>query len=413
MELFFGGYSANKLGRRGTMLLNSWIFLAGGLMMTLAPNLLWLIPARLIIGFASGLSSVVVPVYLGEIAPPTLRGTLGTCTQFAMVIGLLFSPLLSFKLATYSLWRYLFAVTPALAFFQLLVSPVLLESPRWLLSRDNNCCQARCVIKSLRGFRSKEEVENEVSNFLYASAKHKTSRDSAHSSGAMIDLFQKRNTRLLLISSIVLQMAQQLCGINAVFYYSAMFFDGVISNPLQGTAIVSFVNVVATYVALQLMDNTPRRTLILWSSGGMLASTIVLIAALLGAINQGIALFAVMAFVSFFEIGLGPIPWLIVAEMFDAKYVATAMSLACIVNWACNFLVGLLFPLVQQHLGAFSFGPFAVVLMLTFLFSFFYLPETHNRTVEEIQRLVGSEDEEVKRAIEVVEAVDDYNFEFD
>ena len=192
-----------------------------------------------------------------------------------------------------------------------------------------------------------------------------------------------------------------------------MFFDGVISNPLQGTAIVSFVNVVATYVALQLMDNTPRRTLILWSSGGMLASTIVLIAALLGAINQGIALFAVIAFVSFFEIGLGPIPWLIVAEMFDAKYVATAMSLACIVNWACNFLVGLLFPLVQQHLGAFSFGPFAVVLMLTFLFSFFYLPETHNRTVEEIQRLVGSEDEEVKRAIEVVEAVDDYNFEFD
>ena len=169
---------------------------------------------------------------VGEIAPPTLRGTLGTCTQFAMVIinaccdwivgdvckqviGLLFSPLLSFKLATYSLWRYLFAVTPALAFFQLLVSPVLLESPRWLLSRDNNCCRARCVIKSLRGFRSKEEVENEVSNFLYASAKHKTSRDSAHSSGAMIDLFQKRNTRLLLISSIVLQMAQQLCGINA------------------------------------------------------------------------------------------------------------------------------------------------------------------------------------------------------
>lgn len=407
------------------MLVNTWIFLFGGLVMTLAPTIFWLIPARLIIGFASGLSSVVVPVYLGmtsrplslililpagEIAPPTVRGTLGTCTQFALVVGILVSPLVAFPLATPSLWRWLFAATPLLAILQLLISPFLLESPRWLLNKDENSTVARCVIKALRGFRSDEEIELEVQNFMYASTKHKTGRDSAHSSGAMWDLCTAKDIRILVVSVIILQMAQQLCGINAVFYYSSSFFEGVIDNPLLGTTLVSAINVFATYIALKLMDTTNRRTLLLWSAGGMLISTVFIIAALLDILPNFIALFAVMAFVSFFEIGLGPIPWLIVAEMFDAKYVATAMSLACIVNWGCNFLVGLLFPFLQQALGPWSFGPFGLVLIATFLFTYLLLPETHGKSVAEIQRLIGSGDEEIKRAIEVIEGVDDFDF---
>lgn len=125
-----GGYIANKRGRKGALLLTSWVFLVGGLLMGLAMNVYWLIPARFLVGFASGLSSVVVPVYLGEIAPPTLRGTLGTCTQFALVIGILASSLVAFPLATESGWRYLFLVTPALCVLQLVLSSLLLESPR-------------------------------------------------------------------------------------------------------------------------------------------------------------------------------------------------------------------------------------------------------------------------------------------
>lgn len=132
-----------------------------------------------------------------------------------MVIGILVSPLLAFPLATEELWRYLFALTPTLALFQLIVSPFLLESPRWLLTKSEKSPEARCVIKALRGFRSDQEVENEVSNFLFASAKHKTGRDSAHSGGAIMDLFKVKSIQRLVISSVVLQMAQQLCGINA------------------------------------------------------------------------------------------------------------------------------------------------------------------------------------------------------
>lgn len=92
--------------------------MAGGLLMSLAPGMLWLVPARFVTGFASGLSTVLVPVYLGEMAPPTMRGTLGTLSQFAMVIGILASDLLAFPLATDRRWRFLFAVTPVLAFAQ-------------------------------------------------------------------------------------------------------------------------------------------------------------------------------------------------------------------------------------------------------------------------------------------------------
>lgn len=113
-----GGSMANKLGRRGACMWNMWMFFVGGLVMTLAPSMPWLVPGRFIAGFASGLSTVLVPVYLGEMAPPTLRGTLGTLSQFAMVIGILASDLLAFPFATEESWRYLFAVTPILAIAQ-------------------------------------------------------------------------------------------------------------------------------------------------------------------------------------------------------------------------------------------------------------------------------------------------------
>lgn len=213
---------------------------------------------------------------------------------------------------------------------------------------------------------------------------------------------------MLVVSCVVLQMSQQLCGINAVFYYSTSFFEGIISNPLVGTTMVGAVNVLATYAALLLMDTTERRNLILVSSGGMLLSTVLLTVSLLGYISHAyVAIAAVMLYVMFFEIGLGPIPWLIVAEMFDAKYVATAMSLSCIVNWTCNFLVGLLFPFMNDFLGDWSFVPFGVVLFATFLFTYSYLPETHGRSVADIQRLAAAGDDELQEIIQKIEGVDD------
>jgi SP family facilitated glucose transporter-like MFS transporter 3 len=156
-----------------------------------------------------------------------------------------------------------------------------------------------------------------VSHFLFAASKHKIDGDAkgTHPTSAIGELLRQPHLHVLVVSAVVLQLGQQLSGINAVFYYSTSFFEGVIADPLVGTNLVSLVNMVATYAAVLLMDSIGRRTLLLWSSSGMLLSSALIIAALSGIIPHAAALVAVMLFVSFFEIGLGPVPWLIVAEV--------------------------------------------------------------------------------------------------
>ena len=376
------GLIIDSRGRKGGMGIVIYLFLLGSLIQTFAINMVCITIARFIIGFASGFSSVLVPIYLGELAPPTLRGTLGTLTQFSFVIGIFVSDLLAFPFAKEeSYWRILFSVPAVASLAQIICYPFLIESPRWLLSRNRRCIKARHIIKKLRGLRYEHEVEMEVDHFISAAHAQSCDNNDDHTSSgiALASMLLDNQIRRLLICSLVLQMAHQLCGINAVFYYSTMLFEGVIDNPLLGTAIVGGANVVATYVALLLMENTNRRKLILWSATGMLISC------LLGFFRKISSVIWVILFLSFFEIGLGPVPWLIVTEMFEAKYVATAMSVSCQVNWICNFIVSLAFPYLQESLGAYSFIPFAIILLMTIIFVVIFLPETKGTTPEELR----------------------------
>ena len=250
----FGALTAGSVvdsrGRRNGMAIVTYLFLFGGLLQTFARNMYYIIAARFIIGVASGFSSVLVPIYLGELAPPTLRGTLGTLTQFCMVIGIFASDLLAFPFATEGSWRILFSMTALGAIVQLFCLPFLIESPRWLLSRDRASRKARYIIKKLRGLRYDHEIEIEVNHFVSASTAQACDNEDGHTSSGMafVAMIMDKHVRRLLLCSCVLQMAQQLSGINAVFYYSTSFFEGLIDNPLLGTTIVGGVNVVATYV---------------------------------------------------------------------------------------------------------------------------------------------------------------------
>ena len=385
----WGGKLADSRGRRGALLIDTWTFLLGGLIQSLAWDMFGIIVGRFVIGFASGFSSVLVPIYLGELAPPTLRGMLGTVTQFALVVGILASNALAFPLATTGGWRYLFAATPLLALTQLVLAPFLLESPRWLLGRDPHSLKARYIIKRLRGLRYDHEVEIEVGHYVMGGAaqrpdNNQTDETPSSTMAVLHDMWRQPRVRRLLISSLVLQMAQQFSGINAVFYYSTSFFEGVIDDPLVGTTIVGAVNVLATYAVLFLMDRCGRKTLLLWSTGGMFVSCLLLTASLKGYLSNALALLAVNLYVIFFEFGLGPIPWLIVAEMFSARYVATAMAASSQLNWACNCIVGFAFPYLASSLGPYAFGPFAMVLLATFAFAATALPETQGTTPEQL-----------------------------
>lgn len=221
----FAGPLADKRGRRGALLLDIWTFLLGGCLQTFAGDMFTIILARFIIGMASGGATVLVPIYLGELAPPTLRGMLGTMTQFGLVIGILASDFMAFPFATVEGWRVLFGATPFICIVQLILSPFLLESPRWLLGRDKNSRKARYIIKRLRALRYDHEVETEAGHYISATnAQNSTDGGNQHQV-TITDIVYDKKVRILLVSALVLQMAQQLCGINAVFYYSTMFFE--------------------------------------------------------------------------------------------------------------------------------------------------------------------------------------------
>jgi len=280
---------------------------------------------------------------LSEISPTAIRGSIGTLTQLACVLGILASILWALPYCSNDKWRIIFLPISAMAAFGMVASPFCLpESPQWLLLNryETRGEEAR---NTMRLFRKEspngmEEIEMEVLELLGEN------RDTnATDANSELPMFRHMATnsiapepisgdeeevqepspndtsfgayakdprnRVALMSSVLFPVAQQLSGINAVFYYSTSFFEGVIANPQTGTIIAFSVNVVATLVALALMDRLGRKTLLSWSAGGMFVCCVVLTFSLLGMLPGYVTVVAVMLYISFFEMGLGCIPF--------------------------------------------------------------------------------------------------------
>ncbi|KAF1779266.1 Major facilitator superfamily domain [Phytophthora cactorum] len=355
VSIFAVGGPIGSLTAGHALLVDSFLFIIAGAIMALSVNIYALILGRFLVGFASGTVSVVVPLYLGELAPPNLRGALGTGYQLFMVMGILAADLLAFKYSGESQgiaqpgWRLLFGFTAVPGILQLALASLLTESPRWLLTK-NRPKEAADILRRLRG---SNDVYEEIDSICSAS-----DNESGANTGIW-DVLKDRSIRFPLVAAVVLQVAQQFSGINAVMFYASSFFKNVgLKDPLVGATLVYTVNVISTGVALVLMDTAGRRPLLIYSAIGMIISSIVLTLGLMNALPFAsmASVGGVMCFVWFFEIGLGPIPWLIVAEMFPAKPRPTAMSIATMVNWSCSFLVGLTFPTMQRELGEYTFG---------------------------------------------------------
>lgn len=391
---YIGGILAEMLGRKKFILVNVLLFTIASLIMFFASSLWELILARFIVGCGSGGTSVVVPLYLGEIAPASLRGALGTMTQFAVVIGILVANILGKPFGEDPDWRYLLALCIVPSFLQILGYPFLLESPRWL-SHKGFDEQAEINLIKLRGT---DDVEMDLQLMADVDVMEEVTMERQDS--ALMLLFRDSNVRLQILVGIVLHVTQQFSGINAVFYYSSSFFNKAgIENDYLGTVLAAAVNVLATALAIDLMDRLGRRPLLLMSAGGMFLSCCFLTGFLYlsdhssfdeALVGYG-AVASILVYVIFFEIGLGPIPWLIVAEIFPAEHRSSAMGLCSGVNWFCNFAVGKWFPAVNGALGDASFVPFALVCLGGLFFTMLYVPETKGKSLEDIQRELSGE----------------------
>ncbi|XP_007503680.1 solute carrier family 2, facilitated glucose transporter member 3 [Monodelphis domestica] len=384
---FSVGFFVNRFGRRNSMLINNILGIIGGALLGLAKtakSVEMLILGRLVIGFFCGLCTGFVPIYIGEVSPTSHRGAFGTLNQLGIVVGILVAQIfgLQFIMGTEELWPMLLAFTIIPALLQSVALPFCPESPRYLLINKKEEDQARRVLENLWGTM---DVEQDILDMKSESAKMAQEKKVT-----MLDLFRAPNYRQPIIIAIMLQLSQQLSGINAVFYYSTGIFTGAgVKEPIYATIGAGAVNTVFTVVSLFLVERAGRRTLHLVGLGGMAFCSIIMTIAM--SMKGGdqvmmsyICIGAIFGFVAFFEIGPGPIPWFIVAELFSQGPRPAAMAVAGFCNWASNFLVGLCFPTAAKYLGSYVFIIFTFFLTIFFVFTFFKVPETRGRTFEHI-----------------------------
>ncbi|RCN36509.1 MFS transporter, SP family [Ancylostoma caninum] len=398
------GWLADKVGRRGGLLYsNLFAFIAAALMGLAKPVGVYpmMILGRLFIGVYCGLTCIV-PMYLAETSPVNLRGMLGSLHQLLVTISILVSQIfgLPYILGNTERWPLIFAFTVVPAVLQVVTLPLIPESPRYTLCVRGQPEKAAKDLKKLRGV---DDVNAELEVFREEAA---ASGADAQSKPSMLDMFRGSLLWPMTIA-IMMMLAQQLSGINVAMFYSTVIFKQAGLNSeeaVYATIGMGTVNVIMTVISVWLVDHPKfgRRSLLLMGMIGMWISTIFLVTALsLTAHGHQWASYGAIVFVLLFVISFatgpgqntiiqrfafltGSIPWFFVSEIFASSARSNANSIAVMVNWTANLIVGLTFLSLNNALGQYSFLVFTGFLSFFIFFTWRFVPETKGRTVEEI-----------------------------
>jgi SP family galactose:H+ symporter-like MFS transporter len=379
-----GGPLSDRLGRRPVVLLAAIIFAVGAIAAALAPNVLILIFARFILGLGVGLASLIVPLYIAEIAPPDTRGALVSLNQLMITIGILLSYIVGVAFTPIEGWRYMFAVAVVPALILGIGMFTLPESPRWLV-KNGKLDKARSVLLLSR---VEAGVETEMQQM------EEIERIERQQAQVGYKELLAPWIRPALIVGVGLAIFQQVTGINTVIYYAPTILEKVgfsAGGAIAATALgVGAVNVGFTILAVYIVDRVGRRPLLLIGLIGMIVSLGLLgVVFSLGATSGAAGLLATIClalYIASFAISLGPIFWLMISEIYPLNMRGSAMSIAALCNWGSNFIVALIFPvLLATFGGAGSFWLFAVLGIVAWIFVYFMVPETKGRTLEEIE----------------------------
>ncbi len=374
------GRIADHIGRRPTILITAVVFVLGVLLAAFTPAFGVLLAARVVIGLAVGSASMVVPMYIGEAAPPRFRGGLVSFNQLAITSGILVSYLVDYSLASSQNWRLMFglATIPAVLLFAGMLTQD--ESPAWLVAHDRED-DARRVLSRLR---HQSAVDDEL-----ASMKKGAQRKEA----SMRELLSPR-LRGVLTLGVLLAIFQQITGINTVIYYAPTLLNDAglgSSAALLANVVNGVVNVGMTIVAIWLLDRVGRRTLLISGTCGMAVGlTVIAVVFLVGGsqLAGGFAIVAIIAlffYTGSFAIGLGPVFWLLISEIYPVRVRAKAMSVATFANWGANFVVTISFlTLLSVISNAGTFFLFAFLTVVAVAYFWRRVPETKGLRLEEI-----------------------------
>jgi sugar porter (SP) family MFS transporter len=377
-----GGRLADLFGRRKLLIVTAIIFGAGGIVCAAATSPAILVIGRIIVGLGIGLASGTVPVYISEVSPADARGWQVSLFQLAITVGILLAYIVDYAFASIQGWRWMFglAVVPAAIFgMGMLFLP---ESPRWLARRGHHE-KARAMLSRIRGTSDVSAELQEIERSLA----------HADERGRLSDLFAP-SVRPALVVGIGLAIFQQVTGINTVIYYAPLIIQSAgissESGAILATAGIGVVNVLMTIVAMWLIDRVGRRPLLLVGTAGMVATLGLLGLAFRMSGKSGalvwLAVISMMVYVASFAISLGPIFWLLISEIYPLKIRSSSEGLAAAFNWGSNLLVSLTFLTLLETIGsARTFWLYGLFAIAAWIFSYFHVPETKGRTLEEIE----------------------------
>ncbi|GMI67283.1 ERD6-like 6 [Hibiscus trionum] len=378
------GQIAEYIGRKGSLLIAAIPNIIGWLAISFANHSSFLFMGRLLEGFGVGIISYTVPVYIAEIAPQNMRGSLGSVNQLSVTIGIM----LAYLLGLFTNWRVLavLGILPCLILIPGLF--FIPESPRWL-AKMGMMEEAEASLQVLRGFNTDISVEvNEIKRSVESSRKKATIQ--------FADLRRRRYWYPLAIG-IGLLVLQQLSGINAVLFYSSNIFERAgVSSSNAATFGLGLIQVIASGVTTWLVDKAGRRILLIISSSGMTLSLLLVASAFYAEefIAEDSAIHGIMGIVSLvglvtfsitFSLGVGAIPWVIMSEILPVNIKSLAGSVATLANWMTAWAVTMTANLLLTWNAGGTFTIYAAVAAFTIVFVARWVPETKGRSLEEIQ----------------------------
>ncbi|MGX4593116.1 sugar porter family MFS transporter [Leuconostoc sp. JNUCC 76] len=384
------GQLSDKLGRRRMILASSFIFAVGALMAGISPNngVAWLLFARFLLGLAVGAASALVPSYMSEMAPAKTRGRLSGLNQLMIVSGMLLSYIVDYLLQglPHTLaWRLMLGLAAVPAIILFLGVLRLPESPRFLV-KTHKLAEARQVLTYIR---SVGEVDSELEDI-----QNTVAVESGAQKNITLGTLFSNKYRYLVTAGIGVAAFQQFMGANAIFYYIPLIVEKAsgqaASSALLWPIVQGVILVLGALLYMIIADKFKRRTLLMVGGTVMALSFLMPSAlnALVGADKFPPMLIVVFLsiFVAFYSFTWAPLTWVLVGEVFPLAIRGRASGLASSFNWLGSFAVGLLFPIMTAAMPqATVFAIFGVISIIAVLFIKFAVPETHGRTLEEIE----------------------------
>ena len=380
-----GGWPADRFGRKLTLLWIGLLYLVGAIGSALATNVVTFIAARVVGGLGIGISTVVAPMYISEIAPPQHRGRLAGMFQFNIVFGILIAFVSNALLAGIgeNAWRWMLGVAAFPSLLYTLFCLGLPESPRWLLSKQGDREAALKVLRRSEPELSESEIAAQADEIAAASTEQV-------SSGS----FWTRRLRKPIVLAFLIAFFNQMSGINAILYFAPRIFEltGLAKQAALLQSIgIGITNLVFTFVGLWLIDRLGRRTLLYIGSFGYIIS-LGLVAWAFSSEHYSIVPVCIFAFIAAHAIGQGAVIWVFISEIFPNRHRAEGQTLGSSTHWIFAALLTTFFPkMVTVFPPAYVFSFFTGMMVLQLIWVWTMVPETKGVPLERIQHQLGIE----------------------